>query len=109
MDIKVAAVKFNGDQADATVLVSLKGKTDSPPMTFPYHLQRQGSKWVVTQLANSNGHGGAAAPPGAGGANPHGGSMPPAAGGADNPHGGMAPGAGGAMPSPHDLPPATKK
>jgi hypothetical protein len=107
MDIKVAAVQFNGDQADATVAVSLKGKNDAPPMSFRYHLKHQGGKWVVTGLSNDGAHGGAAAP-GAGGANPHGGAMPPAAGGADNPHGGMAPG-GGAMPSPQDLPPATKK
>jgi hypothetical protein len=111
MDIKVSSVQFNGEQADAVVSVSLKGKNDSPPMSIHYHLQHQGNKWVVMGLANDNGHGGAgAANPGAGGANPHGGAMPPAPGGAGNPHGGMAPAGGGAsMPSPQDLPPATKK
>lgn len=110
MDIKVASVQFNGEQADATVAVTLKGKGDSPPMSFRYHLERQAKKWVVTGLANDNAHGGAGgADPGMG-ANPHGGAMPPAAGGAANPHGGMAPAGGaGSMPSPQDLPPAKKK
>jgi hypothetical protein len=108
MDVKVASVQFNGEQADATVAVTLKGKNDSPPMNFRYHLEHQGKKWVVTGLAGESGHGGAADPNG--GTNPHGGAMPPAAAGADNPHGGMAPAGGaGNMPSPQDLPPAKKK
>ena len=111
MDIKVSSVKYNGEEADATVSVALKGKTDAPPMSLPYHLKHQDNKWVVTGLSGDSGHGGAAG----GGANPHGGAMPPAAGGmppagADNPHGGMAPGGGApSMPSPNDLPPAKKK
>jgi hypothetical protein len=108
MDIKVASVQFNGEQADATVSVGLKGKNDEPPMSLRYHLEHQGSKWVVTGLATESGHGGAA-DPNMGGTNPHGGAMPPAAAGAD-PHAGMAPAGGAAsMPSPQDLPPATKK
>jgi len=111
MDIKVASVQFHGEQADAIVSVMLKGKNDSPPMSFHYHLERQANKWVVVDLAKDSAHGGAgAADPNMGGGNPHGGAMPPAAGGAPNPHGGMAPAGGaGSMPSPHDLPPATKK
>jgi hypothetical protein len=108
MDVKVSSVQFNGDQADAVVAVALKGKTDSPAMTFKYHLERKGDKWVVNNAASSSGHGGAADPNG-GGMNPHGGAMPPATG--DNPHGGVAPGGGGGsgMPAPQDLPPAKKK
>lgn len=110
MDIAVASVKYNGEQADATVSVTAKGQTGAPPMTLPYHLERQSGKWVVVGLAK--GSHGTAADPNASSTNPHGGTMPPAAGGADNPHGGMAPapaGGGAAMPSPHDLPPAKKK
>jgi hypothetical protein len=106
MDIQVASVKFNGDQADATISLTAKGQTGAPPMSLPYHLERQSGKWVVTGLAKGSTHGGAADPNAA--TNPHGGAMPPAAGGGGNPHGGMPP-ASGAMPSPQDLPPATKK
>ena len=107
MDIQVASVQFNGDQADATVSMAAKGQTGAPPMSLRYHLARQNGKWVVTGLAKDNSHG-TAADPGMAATNPHGGAMPPAAGG-DNPHGGMAPAGGSAMPSPQDLPPATKK
>jgi hypothetical protein len=108
MDLKVGDVQYNGDQADANITVTLKGKSDAPPMALRYHLERRQNKWVAVGLSQTSGHGGAADPNA--GTNPHGGAMPPAAGGAENPHGGMAP-AGGAsgMPSPHDLPPATKK
>lgn len=110
MDIKIASVQYNGDQAEAAVSVTAKGQTGGPPMSLSYHLERQNGKWVATGLSKGNQHGGGVPAPGAGGANPHGGAMPPAAGGADNPHGGMAPGGGGmSMPSPKDLPPATKK
>jgi hypothetical protein len=107
MDIKVASVQFNGEQADATVSMTAKGQTGGQPMSIAYHLERQNSKWVVTGLGKSSSHG-TAADPNAAGMNPHGGAMPPAAAGSTNPHGGMAP-AASSMPSPHDLPPATKK
>jgi hypothetical protein len=115
MDIKVSAVKLNGEQADATVAVTLKGNTDAPAMNFSYHLEHQDKKWVVVgQARESTAHGAGAvpgaAPPNAGGANPHGGAMPPAAAGSGNPHGGAPPAGGAAgMPSPQDLPPAKKK
>ena len=99
MDIKVANVQFNREQADATVTVTAKGQTSAPPMTLRYHMEHQNNKWVVVGLAKETGHGGAADPNA--GANPHGGGMPAAAPGVD-PHGGK-------MPSPQDLPPATKK
>jgi hypothetical protein len=95
MDVKVADVKFNGEQADATVAVTLKGKSDSVPMSFKYHLEHQNNQWVVVGRTGETSHGGGQADPNAGGANPHGGAMPPAG--------------GGKMPSPQDLPPATKK
>jgi hypothetical protein len=107
MDIQVASVQFNGEQADATVAVTAKGQTGGPPMTIKYHLEHQSGKWVVVRRANDGSHGGTG-DPGMAGTNPHGGAMPPAAAGADNPHGGMAPAGGSAMPSPHDLPPAKK-
>lgn len=91
MDVKVASVQFNGEQADATVAVTLKGKADSMPMSFGYHLEHQNNKWVVVGRSSDSGHGGQAAP-GAGG-------------GEANPHG---MGDGGQMPSPDDLPPARK-
>jgi hypothetical protein len=110
MDIKVNAVKFNGEQADADVAITLKGKSDAPAMNFRYHLEHQATKWVVVGMAQDSGHSGGAgtAAPNAG-TNPHGGAMPPAAAGSDNPHGAMPPAGGGSgMPSPQDLPPAKK-
>jgi flavin-dependent dehydrogenase len=76
MDIQVASVKFNGEQADATISLTAKGQTGAPPMSLPYHLERQSGKWVVTGLAKGSNHGGAADPNAA--TNPHGGAMPPA-------------------------------
>ena len=108
MDIQVASVQFNGEQAEATVSLSAKGQANVPPMSLRYKLEHQNGKWVVTGLAKDNAHG-SAADPGMGATNPHGGAMPPAAEGADNPHGGMPAASGGAMPSPQDLPPASKK
>jgi hypothetical protein len=97
MDIKIAAVQFNGDQADATVAVTAKGQNGAAPMNIPYHLERQNNKWVVVGTPNASGHAGGAAPVGGGG------GAEPGAGGA-NPHGG----GGGKMPSPDDLPPSKK-
>ncbi len=114
MDITVTAVKFDGNQADATVAFAAKG-TATTQMTMQYHLEMKDSKWSVVGRKDSSGH--STAP---GGAAP--GEMPggmPAGAGADpaNPHGGagMAPGgasphgAGGSMPLPEDLPPSGKK
>ena len=58
MDIKVGSAQFHGDQADANAVVTLKGKSDAPPMNFRYHLERQANKWVVVGLAKDNAHGG---------------------------------------------------
>jgi hypothetical protein len=108
MDVKIAAVDYKGQQADASVAITLKGKADAPPMNFKYHLEHQATKWVVVGMAQDSAHGGAAGGSDSGATNPHGGAMPPAAGGGD-PHGGMAPAGGSpSMPSPQDLPPAKK-
>jgi hypothetical protein len=100
MDVTLSSVQFNGKQADATVAITPKGGNPAQGMSMKYHLEQQGSQWVVTGKQNS-------------GASPHGatapGAMPP---GGANPHAGgaMAPSGGGAaMPSPEDLPPAGKK
>ncbi len=100
MDITLSSVQFNGNQADATVSITPKGGSPAQGMSMNYHLEQQGSLWVVTGRKDAGGspHGGGAMP-GAmpPGANPH-------AGGAAAPSGGAAP-----MPSPEDLPPAGKK
>jgi hypothetical protein len=91
MDVKVDSVKYNGDQADATVSFALKGNKD-PMMRMVYHLVQKDNRWVVAARADSGGHGSTPTPATP---NPH---------SADNPHGGAK------MPAPEDLPPAgTKK
>ena len=109
MDVEVTGVTFNGNQADAAVSITPKG-TPGGGMSVNYHLEQDGTKWVVKGRKDAGGspHGGGAVPAGAapGGENPHGGAMP----GAESPHGAMVPGAsGGKMPSPDDLPPSGKK
>jgi hypothetical protein len=105
MDVTLSNVQFNGKQADATVSIAPKGGSPAQGMSMKYHLEQQGSQWVVTGRQDT-------------GASPHGaGAMPGAAGGTamppgGNPHAGgaMPPSGGGApMPSPADLPPAGKK
>jgi len=87
MDVKVTALETRGNQADATVSISLKDSKEAAPMIMKYHLQQQGSKWVVLSRQDSgSGHG----------------AMAPAAGSPAN-------GGGKSMPSPEDLPPAGKK
>ena len=99
MNVDVTSVKFNGNQAEATVAFTPKGGNTSQGMSMRYTLQQQGGKWVVTGRQDSGSpHSGGAMPPGM--ANPHGGGMP----GAQNPHGG-----GGQMPSPEELPPVKKQ
>ena len=101
MDINLTSVKFDGDQADATVSFAAKG-SGAGQMTIQYHLEMKDNKWVVVGRKDAGQHGAAQVP--AGGA-PHGAAP------GDNPHGGAmpAPGAGGKMPAPEDLPPAGKK
>ena len=104
MDVNLSSVQFNGKEADATVSITPKGGNPAQGMSMKYHLEQQGSQWVVTgrQDTGASPHGagampGAASPGMPAGANPH-------AGGAMAPAGGGAP-----MPSPEDLPPAGKK
>jgi hypothetical protein len=105
MDVALTSVQINGNAADVNVNVTLKGKTDSPPMAFGYHMEQKNDKWVVTGHNSATPHGKEAMPgaPGAPGANPHGGAMPPSPGATGAPTGGSR------MPSPGDLPPVTKK
>jgi hypothetical protein len=88
MDIAVTSFEPNGNEADATVSLTLKDAQGAPPMVMKYHMQQQGGKWVVVSRRDE-------------GASPHGGGVAP---GAASPRGGS-----GAMPSPEDLPPAGKK
>jgi len=96
MDVKVTAVQFNGNRADATVAITPKG-TNTAGMSMTYQLEQQGGNWVVVGRPAGTPHGGMAMPPS--GANPHGGGM--AAPG--------APASPGGMPAPEDLPPAGQK
>jgi hypothetical protein len=110
MDVVVTNVTFNGNQAEASVSITPKN-TPGGGMNVNYHMEQDGTKWVVKGRKDAGGtpHGGGAAPSGAmpGGESPHGGGAMP---GAANPHGAMPPGAsGGKMPSPDDLPPSGKK
>jgi hypothetical protein len=91
MNVEVASVQFNGDQAQATVTFTPKGGNASQSMSMQYQMQKKGGRWVVVGRKDA-------------GPSPHGGgAMPPAAPGMENPHG------GGKMPSPEDLPPAGQK
>lgn len=98
MDLTMGKVNFNGNQADASVSMTLKGVANAMPMNFTYKLEEKDNKWVVVGRANSSHDKEVAPAPGAGGA------LPPAMPGVENPHG-----AGGKMPSPGDLPPTKKK
>jgi hypothetical protein len=104
MEISVSAVKYNGDQADATVSFAAKGADPaSSGMSIQYHLELKSGKWSVVSHQDVGGapHGGGKDLPGAapGGPPPSGDSVAPAGA---NPH-------GAAMPSPDSLPPAGKK
>lgn len=98
MDVVVTNVTFNGNQAEASVSITPKNAPGGG-MNVNYHLEQDGTKWVVKGRKDAGGapHGGGAVPSGA---------MP----GGESPHGAMPPGAtGGKMPSPDDLPPTGKK
>ena len=101
MDLTLTNVKFNGDNADVTVNMGVKG-SGTTAMTMGYHLELKDNKWVVVGKQDSSQHANMPPPGGAGAAAPSG-----------NPHGGGAmpapPGGGGKMPAPEDLPPAGKK
>ena len=108
MDVTIADVKYNGNQADAKVNIGVKG-TNQTAMSMGYHLEMKDNQWSVVGKQDSSQHG-ATMPPAEGGAAP-GGAAP--GGGMPNPHAGgappVAPGGSGKMPSPEDLPPAGKK
>lgn len=75
MEVQVASVSFEKDQAKATISVTPKGMKDG--MQMSYALVRKGDKWEVKgkQDSGMSNHGGAlpAPPPDAGGS-PHGGA-----------------------------------
>jgi len=96
MDVKVTAVQFNGNKADATVAITPKG-TSGAGMSMTYQLEEQGGNWVVVGRPAGPPHGGIAMPPN--GSNPHGGGMAAPA----------MPASPGGMPAPEDLPPAGQK
>ena len=81
MNVEVANVTFQNNEAKASISFKPKGSDAGGGMTMSYTLERQGAKWVVKgrQESGMAPHGGGAAP---GGAMP-GGAMP----------GGAAPGA----------------
>jgi hypothetical protein len=106
MDVKVTAVQFKADEADAAVTISPKGGNPAAGMAINYHLRQEGNRWVVVgrQDSSADPHRGLAAPEGS---SPHAGEVVP---GSPNPHGDGTPASGGTkMPSPDDLPPAGKK
>lgn len=54
MDVKVVAVTFANEQAEATVSFRAKGAgVGSPEMTMHYALARQGGRWVVKGRTDS--------------------------------------------------------
>jgi hypothetical protein len=103
MDVTIADVKFNGNQADAKVNIGVKG-TNQTAMSMGYHLEMKDNQWSVVGKQDASQHGATQPPPEGAGApggamdNPHAGGAPP-----------VAPGGSGKMPSPEDLPPAGKK
>lgn len=109
MDVSVANLEMNGNQADATVSITPKGGNAAQGMSMKYHLEQRENKWTVVgkQDTGASPHGAGAMAPGvqggAGMENPHGGGAMP--GGAP----GAAPSGSGKMPSPEDLPPAKKQ
>ena len=87
MNIAVTAFEPKGNEAEATVSITLK-ESPGQGMVMKYRMEQQGGKWVVTGIAGAGG--------------PHGGGAPPAMPSGGSPH-------GGSMPAPEDLPPAGKK
>lgn len=65
MNVEVTSVKFNGEEAEATVSFSPKGSKEAGGgMSMPYTLEKKGGRWVV-KARSSQGHGGSAPPAGA--------------------------------------------
>jgi len=64
MNVDVSSVKFENNEAHATVAFKPKGADGPGGMTMSYVLERQGAKWVVKGRQES-------------GMSPHGGTPPP--------------------------------
>lgn len=77
MDVKVTAVEFRGDEAEATVSFQAKGSSDpAAGMQMNYTLARKGNRWVVKAKSGGSGaHGGEMSAPH--GASPPTGELPP--------------------------------
>jgi hypothetical protein len=62
MQVDVAKVSFERDEARATIAIRPKGSPGTTPMQIPYVLDRKGDKWVVrgAALGGESPHGGAA-------------------------------------------------
>jgi hypothetical protein len=69
MDVEVAKVSFERDEATATIAIRPKNVPGSTPMQIGYTLDRKGDKWVVRGATQT-------------GATPHGETAPSAAPGA---------------------------
>ena len=70
MNVDVTSVSFRQNEADATVSFSAKGAASAQPMAMRYTLERNGSRWVVKEKAESGN-------PHAGGATTSLGDLPP--------------------------------
>ena len=105
MDVSVAEVKFNGEEAEATVHFQAKGNAaPGAGLTMPYVLERKGNEWVVKGKSGNAQHGmGATGMPGANGE-----SLPPGhpvvSPGSGAPGSGAPGGPGGSMPPLPTLP-----
>lgn len=77
MDVKVTAVEFRGDEAEATVSFQAKGSSDpAAGMQMNYALERKGNRWVVKGKSGGSGaHGGETTAPQ--GVSPPAGELPP--------------------------------
>jgi hypothetical protein len=75
MNVEVANVTFQGNEAKASISFKPKGSDAGGGMTMSYTLERRGADWVVKgrQESGANPHGGSVMP---GGAMP-GAQMPP--------------------------------
>jgi hypothetical protein len=101
MDVDVADVKFQGNQATAVVSFKPKSSPDAG-MSMPYTLERRGAKWVVQKAGSGGGHG-AGMPPATEGPAP--GAAPGELPSGHPPVGGGAGAGAGAQGGAADLPP----
>ena len=77
LEVEVASVTFQEDEADAVVAIRLKGGGPAESMTMRYLLEREGDRWIVKGRAGESGspHGGSFGDPFHGGSGT--GGLPP--------------------------------